>query len=202
MAMPSNGCLRLRDCITGIACSSISCGVVGIACSPASLAGLSVQAGKSAPHAMTEFYGYSDIKAIDYGLVSYNGGDGTIGSCRVLCVQSTPSLVAGNAFNMDIDLSMNVPTTSDDYSFAKTCVVCNSTTIYNCTIYNTTGRVDNFVSVDVYYGDSVVIHSEACAGNDIACAGSVCSEVFSTYLANISGTYCFGTNTCYCSYTG
>ena len=59
MAMPSSGCIALRVCISGIACSSISCAVAGIACSPASLCGLSVEAGKTAPHAMSEFYGYT-----------------------------------------------------------------------------------------------------------------------------------------------
>lgn len=58
MAMPSSGCISLRDCISGCACSSISCAVAGTACSPACLSSLSVQAGKSSPHCMREFYGY------------------------------------------------------------------------------------------------------------------------------------------------
>lgn len=58
MAMPSSGCIALRTCITGCACSSISCAVAGVACSPACLSTLSVAAGKTSPHSMSEFYSY------------------------------------------------------------------------------------------------------------------------------------------------
>ena len=58
MRMPASGCIALRTCITECAYSSISCAVAGFACTPASLSSLSVQAGKSAPHHMSEFYRY------------------------------------------------------------------------------------------------------------------------------------------------
>lgn len=56
--MPSSGCIALRTCITGCACSSISCAVTGAAQTPSCLSVLSTTAGKSAPHAMSEFYNY------------------------------------------------------------------------------------------------------------------------------------------------
>ena len=58
MAMPASGCIALRTCIVGIACSSISCAVDGNATGSKSLSTLSTTAGKSAPHSMSEFYGY------------------------------------------------------------------------------------------------------------------------------------------------
>ena len=89
MAMPSSGCIALRSCITGCACSSISCAVAGIACSPASLSSLSVQAGKSAPHAMTEFYGYSpNILSVnpDAALYAWNESGSTYAVVVDVCI--------------------------------------------------------------------------------------------------------------------
>lgn len=59
MAMPASGCINLHTCITGIACSSIACAVDGNATGSKCLLTLSVTAGKTAPHSMSEFYGYT-----------------------------------------------------------------------------------------------------------------------------------------------
>lgn len=59
MAMPSSGCIALKYCISGIACSSVACAVDGNITGNKSLSSLSVSAGKTTPHCMREFYGYS-----------------------------------------------------------------------------------------------------------------------------------------------
>lgn len=57
MAMPTSGNIGLKYCVTGIACSSI-CVAAGYS-GTASLSAISDDVGKSAPHCMREFYGYS-----------------------------------------------------------------------------------------------------------------------------------------------
>lgn len=64
--MPTSGCIALRTCIVGIACSSIACAVDGNAVGSKSLSTLSVTAGKSAPHCMREFYGYDSAVYFSY----------------------------------------------------------------------------------------------------------------------------------------
>lgn len=86
MAMPSSGCIALRTCIIGCACSSISCAVAGIACSPASLSSLSVQASKSAPHGMREFYGYAPVTTFSVNVEVYNE------SVNIACLNGTACL--------------------------------------------------------------------------------------------------------------
>ena len=70
--MPASGCINLHDCIVGIACSSIACAVDGNATGSKTLCTLSVTAGKSAPHSMSEFYGYAGATAVCINLGSEN----------------------------------------------------------------------------------------------------------------------------------
>lgn len=62
MAMPASGCIGIITCPNSVACTSIAQAVDGNVTPPKSLSTLSVSAGKTAPHAMTEFYNYSKKK--------------------------------------------------------------------------------------------------------------------------------------------
>lgn len=59
MAMPASGCIGIITCPNSVACTSIAQAVDGNVTPPKSLSTLSVSAGKTAPHAMTEFYNYN-----------------------------------------------------------------------------------------------------------------------------------------------
>ncbi len=76
MAMPASGCIGLRCCFGTTACSSIGIAVCGSLQTPTSLCAMSVAAGKAAPHAMTEFYGYSQGISVTLNLM----WDGTLGA--------------------------------------------------------------------------------------------------------------------------
>lgn len=62
MAMPASGIIRLSGCSQ--ACGSISVAACGNATMPRCLSALSTAAGKSAPHAMSEFYSYDNTLII------------------------------------------------------------------------------------------------------------------------------------------
>jgi len=92
MAMPSSGCIALRTCITGCACSSIACAVNGSVAGNCCLSLLSTIAGKTAPHSMTEFYSYAPAPTtfdVSVG-VNYVGlGTGMEGTAYLRCSDTT-----------------------------------------------------------------------------------------------------------------
>jgi hypothetical protein len=106
-------------------CSSISQAVDGNVTPPKSLTTLSVAAGKTAPHAMTEFYGYGGTIPVKLGLVSQSS---TSSSCCVLTkVSGITSSSTAVSLCYCIDKSAGALTSSS-------CIIlrCNSTTL--CTI--------------------------------------------------------------------
>lgn len=86
MAMPTTGCIALKTCLVGCACSSI-CVAVGYV-GTASLSAISVDAGKTAPHCMREFYGYStglDIRVDTQWNGPCGAGNGMCGGVYLKC---------------------------------------------------------------------------------------------------------------------
>ena len=94
MAMPTSGELRISGCSQ--ACGSIMKAVCSTYTVPQSLSTLSVTAGKTAPHAMTEFYGYA-IKPVDFLCVTCTG-NGLNGAVATGCLCSTPAMSAGEYY--------------------------------------------------------------------------------------------------------
>jgi hypothetical protein len=87
MAMPASGSIAILN-NTLQTCSSIAVAVDGNATPPKSLATLSATAGKTAPHGMTEFYGYSAGIDVNVSLTwtgRFNFGDGFNGTVRLMC---------------------------------------------------------------------------------------------------------------------
>ena len=126
MAMPSSGCIALRNCISNCACSSISCAVTGAAQTPASLSSLSVCAGKTAPHGMREFYGYSSSKSVTVSLCTTTSG-GSPGRCGCdwgcICVE--PALAGSEC--VDIGLCYELFACMTPNSTEERCVCATGT---------------------------------------------------------------------------
>lgn len=167
MAMPASGCIALRTCITGCACSSISCAVNGSVVGSCSLTSLSIASGfprATAPYCMSEFYGYNPITpppaadvVVDFGNALLITNDTF---CCVMCVPVvTAGLTSGEVltvcFSYGVDVGLN------EYA----CIIskCNgigAVTRINCT--NTTGvgvfTIPNITSgcnltLSIYVGD-------------------------------------------------
>lgn len=99
MAMPASGCIGIIACPNGVACSSIAQAVDGNVTPPKSLCALSIAAGKSAPHGMTEFYGYAPAvtKYADFTCISCTGNNTAIArACSSLDV--SPAMVSGEYY--------------------------------------------------------------------------------------------------------
>lgn len=149
MAMPSSGCIALRTCITGCACSSISCAVAGTACSPASLSSLSVQASKGAPHCMREFYGYTSASPLSLSTTSCSQG-GLVGyHCGVIVGMSTVGHYA------TLSIRYNLRGSSAKGSCAAVCLVCNGITVCTCIITATAVLQTGTWSEYIDYNDNI-----------------------------------------------
>lgn len=201
MAMPASGCISLRTCITGCACSSISCAVAGVECSPASLSGLSEQIGRSTPHCMSEFYGF-EWKAINLCRLYSSGTDGTsnlVIKCH--CLYSTPALVSGEAYLLSVVANLcNSGQAAGSLNFI--CVTCNGVCKQLCcSIVNPTICATPSTSFAVDDNDAVIIYTCACTVNT-ACGGS--SGTWVCINATVSvGPICKGTTcVCNCTWTG
>lgn len=165
MAMPASGCIALRTCITGCACSSISCAVAGFACSPACLSSLSVQAGKSAPHSMSEFYGYAPAPTtfkVYMNVCYYGSGDCMDGMAYLRCCNGVGYCNCYFSTNSDISFTWtNIPSGCYyvDMSGVMSYVASNPvlTSYYWCDDFNSGSGAcndcfsgENYVSFDVY----------------------------------------------------
>lgn len=197
MAMPASGCIALRTCIVGCACSSISCAVAGIACSPACLSTLSTQAGKSAPHGMREFYSYVPKTAINWTTYTSYGTNGVSSyTYRYNCATPTPS--AGQTYSLCVTGDL-CTLGQQAGSWARICVTCNNVHKMCCCIgANLCGG--NFgVLFTVDSTDCVRACNHACATNT-ACQGAS-GPGSKSCIYSVTGTYhCKGT-TCPLIYT-
>jgi len=195
MAMPASGTIAII-CNTCQTCSSIAVAVDGNCTPPKSLCTLSASAGKSTPHAMSEFYGFTSKTPIN--LVQYQSY-GTQGSSayvyRYFCLSPTPA--AGQTYSACIrgDLC-TIGQAAGSYSFIR--VTCNNVTKcqvcvqYNvcCPVYVTAFTVDST--------DCVRICNRSCATNT-ACIGAT-GVKSSTCLFSVTGTYHSKGTTCVLGY--
>lgn len=161
MAMPSSGCIALRECITNCTCSSISCAVTGIKQNPSSLKSLSECAGKTTPHAMSEFYGYSSIRNVDISIIN-DGSDGTYEENSVYgYICSDPSLIS----NECVDIT-----------------ICYCLSAYMCLNSCECGRVYACLSVDDNYNNTSCYDDGANACYEDT--SDICSGTFTVALNN------------------
>ena len=191
MAMPASGCIALRTCITGCACSSISCAVANVACSPASLSSLSVQASKTAPHCMREFYGYAPVvnTCLNISPISTNCNIST--ACVCGCLQPSTSVPIGDCYYPNYGWQMFA--NNSNVTSAIVCIRCNNVQIYCCSVsgkvfscsgsWTTTAR-------RVDYND--LIHIVTCVSNGVE-GDSVNASIYVSSITQCVGTYCRGT---------
>ena len=190
MAMPVSGCIALRTCITGINCSSIACAVNGSAVGSCSLSTLSTDAGKTAPHCMREFYGYTspvEINWVQYAQVGTNGVSTYL--TRAYCAVPTPA--AGTSYTLCFRAHLaTVGQPSGSYAGAQ--ITCNFTTKMCCCVgFN----VCQTPSVSFLVGSTDCVRVYSCANTTCAaCANCVCVH---TCMLSITGTgYKVGTSCC------
>lgn len=159
--MPTSGSIGLRECITGIDCSSISCAVTGSLQSPASLTSLSVEAGKIDPHSMSDFYGYIPTQPLYLTTtscsqttdISYHCGrvDGmsTTYDCACVCVKYQLQNTAGKG------------------TYACAALVCDGTTLFSCALALDT------LSASGYWGDIMDYNDALCFVTETSCGSSL-----------------------------
>lgn len=188
MAMPLSGCIALRNCITGINCSSISCAVTGTVgpVEGSSLSGMYTCAGflKGTP-SMSSFYGYSNTKPVDFTLVrAYN-------NCPLYCWRCdgiiTRIMNAGDCFCNTIryDLTTDVGKTT-----ACLTIDCNGSNIFSCSAINGVIASGSY-SYTHRVGDSVCFCSYVRNLTGSALDLEVSETIFT--ITNIVGSYCKGT---------
>lgn len=98
MAMPASGCIGIITCPNSVACTSVAQAVNGNVTPPKSLCALSVTAGKSAPHGMTEFYSFTPtLKYVDFTNISCTGNNtATARACS--SVNVSPAMTVGEYY--------------------------------------------------------------------------------------------------------
>ena len=192
MAIPTSGALGLRECQT-YNCSSISCAVAGFACSPASLCSLSLQAGKTAPHGMLEFRGYTPVVTKSVNFECYaGGGSGSNYANQYLCVVTDPAMVIGECFTLNIDFDVYAGGYSG-YGYGYGNTRCNS-------YYKDWGGAysddfDGYVGCQftstfiVDYNDTATVFLRAYGESGTGAYGS--AEVSLTSVSNVSGSGSF-----------
>jgi hypothetical protein len=194
MAMPSSGSIGLVSAPQ--TCGSIACAVCGTNASPPySLNTLSAAAGKSAPHSMLEFYGYSPAptwKTVYFSNISStcpNYDD--ICECTCACLTTSSAMASGDCYFPAFSWNFYKPTTAAP---TPVCVhlLCNGVTKYCCgfiskTAYSCSGTWAAF-SVDSNDCIHAITHAEIltdCVVGSTAtvtlCAVNVCV-----------GCYCVG----------
>lgn len=192
MPMPASGCIALRNCISGIKCSSISCAVTGTVgpVGGSSLAEMSICAGKSAPHSMSEFYCYSSGIGVYFYKLSQTGIDGEdmmVCACYALC--TTATMPVGHCYN--ICLNWSITKASSIKTLPQLiCVTCNSDNVYSCSV-STKAELDcggSWGPMVVDYDDTVrIIH---CVNHDSS--PTMASEAITSIMSvsGVVGSYC------------
>lgn len=201
MAMPASGLLGIIN-DPQAACSSI-CNAVFAATGvgSGSLTTLSVAAGKTAPHAMSEFYGYTapTWSCIDLLRTNSAGTDGVSAAVlKVHCLRPNPAMSVGQCYTAGI--SMNLCAIGQAVgSFATLCATCNGVQVLCCTTTN--GCITVTCNVTVDYNDILLICTGACAFNT-ACAGAAAAAVCLATITPVVGFECKGITCTYnCTWT-
>ena len=165
---------------------SIACEVDGNITPPKSLCSLSVSAGKTAPHGMTEFYGYSSVKCIDFSNINNNPTN------RLDQIVSTPSMSAGQCYSISLSWGL---CTNGSHSNASICVICNSTTIYFCSVGEDANCNNTFSSFNIDDNDNVCV----CLVVDKALGTSAKADSTISSISGVVGNFCKGNNCTYIS---
>ena len=196
MAMPASGSIAIISAPQ--ACGSI-CAAVGVA--SGSLTTLSVAAGKTAPHAMTEFYNYSPAKDINFCQYYYNGGDGGGNSCSCTCTYSTPAMVSPESYCLCTFYNLCVDFSQSPSALACICITCNGVGVLYCCVNYSTFCANAAFSRTVDYNDVIRIINRAYT-NVLGCSGGVRSQICISTIVPISGSFDRGTTCCnICRYT-
>lgn len=156
MAMPSSGSIRLRDSISGIPCSSIACAVNGTVAGNCSLSSLSVIAGKTSPHCMSEFYGYSSTSPVYLTTISsFSDTD------NAYCVMRIDGLTSGS---VTLGTCWETFSNGGYRSCVSICMVCNGICAFgNYTCEN--NQVLGFcVTKTISSSDNVCYVTRVCCG--------------------------------------
>jgi len=201
MAMPAGGCIGLRCCITGIACSSIGIAVCGTLQTPTSLLEMA-NSGVPRYAAMTNFYNYIPPKEINlyrYGSLGTDGSTSYISKAH--CLVASPAMVVGNTYSVNIKGDLCTITQAPS-SYAWICVTCNNVHKICCCIGPNQCNVNPSTTFNVDYNDVVRIYTCGCATNT-ACPNSVSSRVCLNTVSVVSGDIVKGTTCdCNCTWTG
>jgi hypothetical protein len=194
MAMPASGSIAIIDNTLQV-CSSIRTSV-GLACG--SLCALSVAAGKTAPHAMSEFYGYTPPvwSCIDVGCVPITEV-GIIGSsalvARTLCISTTPTMSVGNCYTLTLSANLcAMGQAVGSYSIMR--VTRNNVQIFCCCTSN--GCLTPSSNFIVDYNDAICVC--LCAYAAGVAAGNVGSCVIISAVTPIVGYECLGSTCASC----
>lgn len=162
---------------------SIACEVDGNVTPPKSLCSLSVSAGKTAPHAMTEFYGYSNYKCIEFNNLS---GTPTESYDEII---SSPSMSAGECYNISLSWSL---CTVGSKSNACVYVYCNGTTKYSCAATSDQSCSGTFSTFTIDDNDNVCTCIHACKGLGGTCARA---SISISTVTGVVGSFCKGSPT-------
>jgi len=192
MAMPASGSIAIISAPQ--TCGSI-CAAVGLA--SGSLSALSVAAGKTAPHAMSEFYGYSPAKDVNFTQYYYNGGDGGTLSCSCTCTITSSAMAVGECYCLCTGWNLCVNFFNGS-GYACIQITCNGVQVMCCCI-NSVGYCANGTFLrTVDYNDVIRIINRANGGDGYPIRSQICIAA----IGSISGTFNRGTTCCnICRYT-
>ena len=191
MAMPASGSIAIISAPQ--ACGSI-CAAVG--CASGSLTTLSVAAGKTAPHSMSEFYNYVPKLPVDF--IQYTTF-GTLGVSsyvyRYYCVNPKPS-----TGTYSLCIRGDLCTVGQQSGlWARVCVTCNAVSKYCCCVgFNVCAPLNVWAAFTVGTTDCVRVCAHACATNT-ACQGASGPGARGCIYAVTGTGYCKGT-TCTLGY--
>jgi hypothetical protein len=196
--MPSSGCIALRNCISGIPCSSISCAVNGSVAGDCSLSSLYVSAcGPFATSAaMTDFYGYTPPVQTCVNFSSIASCTGSV-ACNNTCLNQTPTASVGNSFCACFCLWIEVIPDFEFGGCAMGCVrlICNASTIWFCNVTCTLNRSCSWLfNRAVDYNDNFCIIT--CASDCGYLGGFASARACLNNVTTISGNYVRCTPNC------
>lgn len=182
MSMPASGSIAIISAPQ--TCGSI-CAAVG--CASGSLTTLSVAAGKTAPHSMTEFYGYAPPSPINFTNIT---------CCQTPTISYTVSSVGGLLANTCVGATFWYLIDNGGGKVSSCAVVyCNSVIKYSCTLISH-GAFPTFTIRSI---DTVCVCTRASdlLGSSFA---SACIKLCA--LTQCVGSFCLGTYTSDRSYAG
>lgn len=186
MPMPASGSIAILN-NTLQTCSSICASVLG---DRECLSVLSIIAGKTAPHCMSEFYSFcreTSYKAVGLNQISVAGTNGTATTCRTDCICSNPAMSTDQCYTITICHCLCANTCTGSQSFA--CGCCNGVGVYSCTRPNILGAVSFSCSFPVVAGDTICV--KICSIHPIpGGTGISCAFVCITSVLPTRGLFC------------